>query len=105
MTVNDYIQQKFQPLDIALSEADLSDLVDTFNVYPEDNKSKENICQIKRFMLKIMGERLDSLPTSISESGFSMSWSEKRLYSFYASLCSDLGIDNKYSNKPKCTFL
>lgn len=105
MIVKDYIEQKFQPLSVEISEADLSDLSDSFHVNPEDEKSENNIIGIKKFMLKVISEKLDSLPLSVSESGFNMSWGDKRLYSFYNSLCSDLGIKNKYSTKAKVYFI
>lgn len=43
--------------------------------------------------------------TSISESGFSMSWDIKGIKEYYSWLCKQYGLKDELSNKPKVTFL
>lgn len=43
--------------------------------------------------------------TSISESGFSMSWNIQGIKDYYSFLCKKYGLKDELSNKPKCTFL
>ena len=43
--------------------------------------------------------------TSISESGFSMSWDIQGIKDYYSLLCKQYGLKDELSNKPKCTFL
>ena len=43
--------------------------------------------------------------TSISESGFSMSWNIQGIKDYYSFLCKQYGLKDELSNKPKCTFL
>lgn len=45
-------------------------------------------------------------PTSISESGFSMSWNPQGLKDYYSLLCKKYGLkDELNDSKPKITFL
>ena len=43
--------------------------------------------------------------TSISESGFSMSWNLQGIKDYYSFLCEKYGLKDELSNKRKCTFL
>ena len=45
-------------------------------------------------------------PTSINESGFSMSWNPQGLKDYYSLLCKQYGLkDELNDNKPKISFL
>ena len=90
MTVNEYISQKFQPFGINLSEADKLDMCLSANISGEDEKF------IPSLLLRA---------TSISESGFSMSWNIQGIKDYYSFLCKQYGLKDELSNKPKCTFL
>lgn len=103
MTVKAYIEQKLQQFDIKLSEADFSDLCDTGLSLTEE-KSADNVEAIKFFMLRMVKEKIDSLPMSKSEGDMSVSYQD-RMCSFYDTLCRDLGVYNVFSKKPKITFL
>ena len=43
--------------------------------------------------------------TSISESGFSMSWNIQGIKDYYSFLCKKYGLKDELSNNPKVTFL
>lgn len=43
--------------------------------------------------------------TSISESGFSMSWNIQGIKDYYSFLCKQYGLKDELGNKPKVTFL
>lgn len=43
--------------------------------------------------------------TSISESGFSMSWDLQGIKDYYSFLCEKYGLKDELSDKPKVTFL
>ena len=95
MTVNDYIQQKFQTFGIQLSEADLLDMCLNSKISGEDEMNED--CQT-RVSVAIRA-------TSIGESGFSMSWNLQGVKDYYSFLCKQYGLKDELSNKPKCTFL
>ena len=100
MIIRDYIKQKFQTFGIQLSEADLLDMtINPDDEVTEDNKEIVNF-KIVKFIPNIMLRA-----TSISESGFSMSWNIQGLKDYYSMMCKQYGIDDLLSNKPKVTFL
>ena len=43
--------------------------------------------------------------TSISESGFSMSWNIQGIKDYYSFLCKQYGLTDELTDKPKVTFL
>ena len=73
MTVNDYIQQKFQTYGINLSEADLLDMCLNAKVSGEDEMNEDCYGRVSVAIAKFIPSLL-LRATSISESGFSMSW-------------------------------
>lgn len=104
MTVNDYISQKFQTFGIQLSEADLLDMCLNSKISGEDEMNQD--CQTR--VLVAIAKFIPSLllrATSISESGFSMSWDIKGIKEYYSWLCKQYGLKDELSNKPKVTFL
>lgn len=104
MTVNDYIKQKFQTFGIQLSEADLLDMCLNINVKGEDEIDQDTISRVLYSIAKFIPSLL-LRATSISESGFSMSWNIQGIKDYYSFLCKEYGLKDKLSNKPKCTFL
>lgn len=104
MIVNDYIQQKFQTFGIQLSEADLLDMCLNSKINGEDEMNEN--CHARVFVA--IAKFIPSLllrATSISESGFSMSWNLQGIKDYYSWLCKQYGLKDELSNKPKCTLL
>lgn len=104
MTVNDYIQQKFQTLGIQLSEADLLDMCLNATISGEDEMNEDCYGRVSVAIAKFIPSLL-LRATSISESGFSMSWDIQGIKDYYSFLCKQYGLKDELSNKPKCTFL
>ena len=106
MTVNDYILQKFQTFGVNLSEADLFDIC--LNAKISGGSEMNEDCQTR--VSVAIAKFIPSLllrATSISESGFSVSWSNyvDSLMKLYSWLCKQYGLKDELSNKPKVTFL
>lgn len=105
MNVSNYISQKFQSFGISVSEADLLDisLSSGLNVYDEvddETHDKLNVSMAK-FIPSLMMRA-----TSVSESGFSMSWDMGGLKAYYSYLCKLYGLkDEINTDKPKVKFL
>ena len=78
MTVNDYIQQRFQTFDIQLSEADFFDMCLNANISGEDEMNEDCHGRVSVAIAKFIPSLL-LRATSISEGGFSMSWTFKAL--------------------------
>lgn len=104
MTVNDYIQQKFQTFGIQLSEADLLDMCLNAKISGEDEMSEDCHGRVSVAIAKFIPSLL-LRATSISESGFSMSWNIQGVKDYYSFLCNQYGLKDELSNKPKVTFL
>lgn len=104
MTINDYIGQKFQTFGIQLSKADLLDMCLNANVSGEDEMNQDCYVRVSVAIAKFIPSLL-LRATSISESGFSMSWNLQGIKDYYSLLCKQHGLKNELSNKPKCTFL
>ena len=104
MTVNGYIQQKFQTFGIQVSEADLLDMCLTSKISGEDEMNQDcyirvHVC-IARFIPSLLLR-----PVSMGEGGVSVSWNFDGIKSYYFFLCKQYGLKDELSNKPKCTFL
>jgi hypothetical protein len=91
MTVNDYIQQKFQTFGINLSEADLLDMCLSANVSGEDEINEDCHDRVSVAMAKFIPSLL-LRATSINESSFSMSWNIQGIKDYYLFLCKKYGI-------------
>lgn len=104
MTVNEYISQKFQSFGINLSEADLLDMCLNAKISGEDEMNEDCHGRISVAIAKFIPSLL-LRATSISESGFSMSWDIKGVKDYYSFLCKQYGLKDELSNKPKVTFL
>lgn len=104
MTVRDYIEQKFQTFGINLSEADLLDMCLNSKVGGED-KMNEDCYGLVSVAIAMFIPSLLLRATSISESGFSMSWNIQGIKDYYSWVCKKYGLKDELSNKPKVTFL
>lgn len=104
MTVNEYISQKFQTFGIQLSEADLLDMCLNAKVSRGDEMNEDCYGRVSVSIAKFIPSLL-LRATSISESGFSMSWNIQGVKDYYSFLCKQYGLKDELSNKPKCTFL
>lgn len=104
MTVNDYIQQKFQTFGIQLSEADLLDMCLNAKISGEDEMNEDCQTRVSVATVKFIPSLL-LRATSISESGFSMSWNIDGIKQYYSWACKMYGLKDELSNKPKVTFL
>ena len=104
MTAEEYIQQKFQPFGIQLSEADLLDISLSSGISGEDEINQSNIGLISVVMAKFIPSLL-LRASSISENGFSMSWDIQGIKEYYSFLCKKYGLEDTLSDKPKIRFL
>lgn len=104
MKARDYIQQKFQTFGINLSEADLLDMCLNTKISGEGEVNEDNCMRVSVAIAKFIPSLL-LRATSISESGFSMSWNIEGIKQYYSFLCKQYGLKDELSNKPKCTFL
>ena len=105
MNVRKYISDKFQSFGIQVSEADLLDMSLNANVAIDDDVMSDNVDSISVAIAHFIPSLL-ARPTSISESGFSMSWNPQGLKDYYSLLCKKYGLkDELNDSKPKITFL
>lgn len=105
MSIKEYISAKFQAFGIQLSEADLLDMSLNANKDLEDEVSKECIGSVSVAMARFIPSLL-LRATSISESGFSMSWNLQGIKDFYSLLCRQYGLEDELNdNKPKIRML
>ena len=104
MTVNDYILQKFQTFSVNLSEADLFDICLNAKISGEDEMNQDCYDRVSVAIAKFIPSLL-LRATSISESGFSMSWDIQGIKDYYSFLCKQYGLKDELGNKPKVTFL
>ncbi len=103
MTIEEYISGRFQSFGIQLSDADLLDMSLNANVSPDDEVTSTGAISvaIARFIPSLLLRA-----TSISESGFSMSWNIDGIKDYYSMLCRQYGLkDELNDNKPKIRML
>lgn len=105
MNIKEYISGKFQSFGIQLSEADLLDMSLNAHKELEGEVNQECIGSVSVAMARFIPSLL-ARPTSISESGFSMSWNPQGLKDYYSLLCKQYGLkDELNDNKPKIRYL
>lgn len=105
MNVRDYISGKFQSFGIQVSEADLLDMSLNARVNIEDDVDADVIDNISVAIARFIPSLL-LRATSISESGFSMSWNIQGIKDYYSLLCRQYGLkDELNDNKPKIRIL
>lgn len=105
MTVQEYIEQKFQTFGIELSGADILDISLESGFGVEENITKDNRTPVIIAIVKFIPDLL-LCPTSFTENKLSMDWGdvEKKIKSWYSMRCSEYGLDDKLSDKPKVDF-
>lgn len=105
MSIKEYISAKFQSFGIQLSEADLLDMSLNAHKELEDDISSDCVDAVSVAMARFIPSLL-LRATSISESGFSMSWNTQGIKDYYSLLCKQYGLrDELNDNKPKIRFL
>lgn len=104
MTVKDYISRKFQDFGIQLSEADILDMCLDQKISGEGEVNEDNIVRVSVAITKFIPSLL-LRSTSISESGFSMSWDTQGIRDYYSLMCKKYGLKDELNEKPKVTFL
>lgn len=105
MSIKEYISSKFQSFGIQVSEADLLDMSLNANVVIDDDVMSDNVDSISVAIARFIPSLL-LRPTSINESGFSMSWNTQGVKDYYSLLCKKYGLkDELNDNKPKIRIL
>ena len=105
MNVKEYISDKFQSFGIQVSEADLLDMSLNARVNIEDDVMSDNVDSISVAIARFIPSLL-LRPSSINESGFSMSWNTQGVKDYYSLLCKKYGLkDELNDNKPKIRIL
>ncbi len=105
MTLGEYATQKFQSFGITLSEADILDISLNSGIESDAEMSTANMAAVSVGMAKLIPSLL-LRATSISESGFSMSWNIDGIKQYYAYLCRTYGLkDEINTDKPTVNFI
>ncbi|MEZ7746335.1 DUF6706 family protein [Prevotella jejuni] len=105
MSIKEYISSKFQSFGIQVSEADLLDMSLNARVNIEDDVDADVIDNISVAIARFIPSLL-LRPTSINESGFSMSWNTQGVKDYYSLLCKKYGLkDELNDNKSKIRIL
>lgn len=104
MIVKDYIQQRFQSFGISLSEADLYDMCVKANIGMDDVIDPDSHPRINVAVARFIPSLL-LRPTSVNESGFSLSWDTEGIKNYYSHLCREYGLKDELNQNPKVTFL
>nr|DAN74413.1 MAG TPA: hypothetical protein [Caudoviricetes sp.] len=105
MSIKEYISSKFQSFGIQVSEADLLDMSLNARVNIEDDVDADIIDNISVAIARFIPSLL-LRPSSINESGFSMSWNTQGVKDYYSLLCKKYGLkDELNDNKPKIRIL
>ena len=105
MSIKEYISSKFQSFGIQVPEADLLDMSLNARVNIEDDVDADIIDKISVAIARFIPSLL-LRPTSINESGFSMSWNTQGVKDYYSLLCKKYGLkDELNDNKPKIRIL
>nr|DAE97331.1 MAG TPA: hypothetical protein [Caudoviricetes sp.] len=105
MNVRKYISDKFQSFGIQVSEADLLDMSLNAKMDIDDDVTADGLDAISVAIARFIPSLL-LRATSISESGFSMSWNIQGIKDYYYLLCKQYGLkDELNDNKPKIRIL
>lgn len=105
MNVGEYMKERFESFGITLKESFIMEACIMAGIDMGDEFSGRNIDSVKFGMSKIIPS-LMARPTSVSESGLSISWDMSGLKAYYSTLCKELGMkDELNTEKPKVRFL
>ena len=103
MTIREYITSKFQSFGINVSDADLVDMLNDTNFFMEDECTGCAV-DVSNIAMIIFIPNILLRPTSISESGFSMTWDREEIKEYYSIMCKRYGMDNELSDTPIIEF-
>ena len=103
MTIREYITSKFQSFGINVSDADLVDMLNDTNFFMEDECIGCAV-DVSNIAMIIFIPNILLRPTSISESGFSMTWDREGIKEYYSIMCKRYGMDNELSDTPIIEF-
>lgn len=105
MTIQEYIEQKFQTFGIELSGADILDISLSSGLGVDENITGDNINPVTVAIVKFIPDLLLRY-SSFSEGDLSMSWAdmEEKIKTWYSLRCSEYGIEDKLSDKPTVNF-
>ncbi len=105
MKVKDYISQRLQTFGVTMSEAELLDVCLSAGIDGGDEVESGNYVRVNIGLASVIPMLL-MRATSVSESGFSMSWNVEGMKEYYAFLCRKYGLtDELNTDKPKVRFL
>lgn len=105
MTIQEYIEQKFQSFGIELSGADILDISLSSGLGTEESVTGDNINPVTVAIVKFIPDLLLRY-SSFSEGDLSMSWAdmEARIKAWYSLRCSEYDLEDKLSDKPTVNF-
>ena len=105
MTIQEYIEQKFQTFGIELSGADILDISLSSGLGAEEIVTGDNINPLTVAIVKFIPDLLLRY-SSFSEGDLSMSWAdmEAKIKAWYSLRCSEYGLEDKLSDKSTVTF-
>lgn len=81
-----------------LSEADLLDMTLNSSVSLDDEITQENMIEVKKAIAVFIPSLL-ARPTSVNESGFSISWDKDGIKAYYSLLCKQFGIEDVLASR------
>ena len=103
MTIKEYISDKLQQFGINLSDADFIDMLDS-TIFSDGDECTGDSLNVANIAIANYIPSLLLRATSISESGFSMTWNIEGIKEYYSILCKKYGLDNQLSDKPTIEF-
>lgn len=103
MTIREYITDKVQTFGINVSEADLVDMINGTD-YTLDNEAVDDAINVANIGMTKFVPQLLLRATSVSESGFSMTWNIQGIKEYYSIMCKRYGLENELSDAPTITF-
>ena len=105
MTIQEYIEQKFQSFGIELSGADILDISLSSGLGVDEDISGDTINPVTVAIVKFIPDLLLRY-SSFSEGDLSMSWvdMEAKIKAWYSLRCSEYGLEDKLSDKPTVNF-
>lgn len=103
MTIQEYIEQKFQSFGIDLSSADILDISLSSGLPVEAEVTADNHVAITIAIVQYIPNLL-LRASSFTENKLSMSWDVDAMKAFYSMMCKKYGLDDMLNDKPKVIF-
>jgi hypothetical protein len=94
MTIGEYIKEKFSIWSVELSDAMIAVELSRVNLNASETITSE--INLDTFFYNVIPEII-SMPSSISEGGFSISYDKDALLRYYSMLASKLGKPDQFS--------